>query len=151
MKATESERSSWAIQKEITSIEFIHAYCEKNCRAGAVLRTPDGRRRFWKGGPESIPTKAQLKAAREAVKPFRESSSVHCPCCDNNYEMASSYISVKKHGVCESCWLYVSGKTEGVLVDRKPTLEEALSVNPNDIRQAEMWVMRDALLSRRTS
>ena len=149
MKDSHSETASWAIQQEIAGIEYIHAFCEKNCRAGAVLRTHDGRRRFWKGGPENLPTKEQLKAAKKAVKQFRECPSVHCPCCDNNYAMASSYMSVKKYGVCEGCWLYVSGVTDGVLVDRKPTLEESMAVDPNDIRQADAWVMRDALMQLR--
>jgi hypothetical protein len=55
-------------------------------------------------------------------------------------------ISVREHGVCPSCLDYANGETDGVLIVRRPTLEEALAVDPNDIEKGEAWVIRDALL-----
>ena len=100
---------------------------------------------FWKGGHENIPTIDQRETAKKALKPFRVSHNAWCPCCETTYSIPSEYCSVEEHGVCNNCHLYVMGVLDGVLVTRAPTLKEALSVEPNDIRKGEAWVMYDAL------
>jgi len=136
--------SSWAIEQFTSEIENEYARREVLCRAGHILRTSDGQRAYWKDTRPSDEEREVAKAALKPEPPFR----AYCPCCETVYGMASVFTSVQEHGVCGYCLPFVEGKTDGVVVKRAPTLEEALAADPSDIRQAETWAMREALLAK---
>lgn len=143
-----TENIAWALGQQIDSIEIIQRERLEVCRNGGILRLPDGRRMYWKGGPENIPTMEQREEAKKALKPYGENPHLTswCPCCRLTYSMASSYTFVQEHGVCGYCLAYVEGRSDGVLTTREPTVEEALAVPPDDLKRAEALVFRAEVL-----
>lgn len=138
---------SWAMQRQIDAVEAIHSERLERCKRGETLRLSDGRRMYWKGGPDNLPTDADRQAARVALTPpgpgmdFRST----CPCCGLAYSMASVYTDIQEHGVCGYCLPYVEGRSDGVLTTRNPTVEEALGVPAAEMLPAEAWVIRAEL------
>jgi len=145
MSTQDEPRLAWAIEQFTQSIENEHARREALCRAGHILRTSDGQRAFWKDTPPSDEEREAAKEALLSEPPFR----AYCPCCDTTYGMASVFTDIQEHGVCGYCLPFVEGDRDGLVVKRAPTLDEALAVDANDIRQAETWAMRAALLAQR--
>jgi len=139
-------RMAWQFQTMLNSIDAHHQGMEKLTRKGAIFRDSNGSRLFWQ---DKRPTQEEMDAAKAAVLPWMESSSVRCACCDTRYAMASYYESVLETGVCPGCLPFVEGRLDGMVMKRPPTLEEALEVNTNDLRQSEVWVIRDALVKMR--
>lgn len=118
-------------------------------RAGQTLRLPSGYRGLWRGGPEGKPSEAERTEAQQRLRPFKESMRSHCPCCERSFLLATEWASVKEHGVCASCALYVVwDKVDGVMRERPPTVEEALAIPPEDLRRGEAAVIRNALIER---
>jgi len=138
---------SWAMQRQLDTVELIHRERLERCRRGETLRLSDGRRMYWKGGPDNLPTEAERQAARGDLAPpgpgmdFRST----CPCCGLTYSMASVYTDIQEYGVCGYCLPYVEGRADGVFTTRSPTVEEALSVGVHEMFPAEARVIRAEL------
>lgn len=127
-------------------ISAVHFSREKACREGTAIRKHDGSRLFWL---TKRPTAEETENNRKALRPFIECGGrSYCVCCDTHFRIASVYESIEEHGVCTRCLSFAQGRAEGVMVDRAPTLEEALEAPLNDIRQGEVWVIRRALVER---
>jgi len=140
-KHDQNRRQSF--NKALDAIEVTHLSREASCRKGMTLRMPDGQRMFWE---TRRPTPEERAEAKGNLRPYVEcGGESYCPCCDTHYRIPSVYISIEEHGVCSYCLRFADGIEDGVLVKRSPTLEEAMAVPANDIRQAETWAMRTAL------
>lgn len=110
------------------------------------LRTPSGTRRYWKGGTVNLPTVEQLAAALASARDCREYGFVAtCACCETKYDIPEMWEYIKKFGVCANCLAFVQGRADGVVVERPPTLEEALAAPAEKVAFSEILVMRNAL------
>lgn len=147
MTSKHDQNRAFALRSAIDTIEVTHLSREASCRKGMVLRMPDGQRMFWE---TRRPTVDERDEAKKSLRPYMEcGGSSYCPCCRTHFRIPSVYDSIQEHGVCHYCLPFAEGEEDGVLVKRAPTLEEALAVPPNDIRQSEVWAMRDALIQRK--
>lgn len=112
----------------------------------AGVRSSTGHRLYWKTTP---PTDAAREAARKATADIKNLwHFADCPCCGVSYMIPSEYVSIREHGVCRGCKLFLDGQFEGVVAFRMPTLVEALEAPPTAIRQAEAQVIREELVRR---
>lgn len=134
------------VSQALVGITNVYVDRERACREGHILRKHDGSRMFWL---TKCPTAEEIEDNRKALRPFIEcGGDSYCVCCDTHFRIPSVYESIAEHGVCNRCLSFVQGRAEGVAVDRAPTLEEALAAPLNDIRQSEVWVIRQALVER---
>lgn len=131
----------WRFAQGLRAAESAFDQKVQNAKKPGGYRDDFGDRNVWRN---TLPSKEEMQAAKDALKDCRVSWNSTCPCCQVNFCMVSAYVSIKEHGLCEMCQLFAEGKFKGVILRRPPTLEEAMSVP--DIRPAEAFVIKRAYL-----
>jgi hypothetical protein len=131
----------WRYVKILNDASALFSDRLEFCRQGGILRTKSGMRGVWRSGK---PTEAEREAAKQALRPFKDSEEASCPCCGRTFLIPSEYVSVRDHGVCCMCKHFLDDKLEGVVQERSPTLAEVNTLG-NDLRWAEVRVLRDEL------
>lgn len=136
----------WRFAKVLTEVTETYSAMTAATRAGKVLRTHYGFRRVWKGGPENLPTPEEIAAAKADLDWRTKGFVSTCACCKETTTLASEYSNIKEFGVCTKCQMYVEGEQDGVMYDRLPTLDEALTTDANVAGMGEFITLRDAIL-----
>jgi hypothetical protein len=94
------------------------------------------------------PTRAELAAHAAPYKQFTPQQlrvrglEADCLLCKKEYDLPSAFDSIRTHGVCEHCYMFLRGKLAGVHLTRRPTIEEAMAVP--DKRTFDTLVILDA-------
>lgn len=136
----------WRFKKMLDDAFLAQQDRMEFCRNGGIIRHHDGTRLYW---INELPTEASLQNAREAHVYVKDKGfDSLCPCCKQNYRMASCFASIQEHGVCTYCLPFLRGDMDGVMASRTPTVEEALAAPANDIRYWEAVVLQRALRSK---
>src|SRR5690349_10454679 len=97
-------------------------------------RLKNGMRESWKGGLNNLPTEEHKIASKASLDLNQRGRFLGtCFSCETSYDIPSEFVCIQEHGLCFQCKHFAEGKSDGVIVRRMPTLDEALAADPNDI------------------
>lgn len=140
----ESEtRIDWRFQSLLNLATNTYMDKERLVRQGIPVRNHDGTRSYW---VDKLPSEEEMRKAREAHVYVKEKGfDNYCPCCRRHSTLASCFASLQERGVCRYCGPFLDGRTEGIVSERLPTVEEALEAPEGDIRYMEAVVLQRAM------
>lgn len=137
----------WRFQQVLDGAVAAQAQRLAQVKAGEVYRAHSGERAFWR---EGFPSEDERQEARQVMQDLIEAAAEvgelpgagTCPCCHRTFAIPSTFISLRAHGMCPQCVLHEDCGFGGTIAYRMPTLEEVLEVPSQDMRTAEIDVLR---------